>query len=196
MKKTIIASLALAFAAAFAYFGPLDMKLPGLAKPDQGAATSGEPGVAESGKPAKAAAYEKKETYFKLKNAAGGVIDLAAYAGKPVIVFFFTETCPYCRKAAPAMEKLYKAYGAKGFNLVGISLEDSPEGALNFAKSLGVTFPLAYGGGDIAAHYRAQGVPYIYALDSRHKIYDVWEGYDSSYDPEIEKTVKSLLAKK
>ncbi len=191
MKKTIIALLALAFALAFAYFGPLDMKLPGLQKPEQGTAAP-----QDSGKPAKAAAYEKKETYFKLGNAAGGTVDLASYSGKPVLVFFFTETCPYCRKAGPAMEKLNKAYGPKGLNLLGISLEDSPEGALNFAKSLGVTFPLAYDGGDIAAHYRAQGVPYIYALDSRHKIYDVWEGYDDSYYPEIEKTVKSLLSKK
>lgn len=191
MKKTIIAVLALGFALAFAYFGPLDLKLPAPAKPEQ-AADAGP----DSGQPAKAAAYEKKETYFKLGNAAGGTLDLASYAGKPVFVFFFTETCPYCRKAGPDMEKLYKAYGPQGLNMVGVSLEDSPDGALNFAKALGVTFPLAYGGGEIAANYRAQGVPYIYALDSRHKIYDVWEGYDGSYYPEIEKTVKSLLSKK
>ena len=194
MKKTIIALVALAFAAAFAYFGPLALKQPG-AIPAQGTPEVQADTNAAAGKPAKAAAYEKKETYFKLKNAAGGELDLAAYSGKPVFVFFFTETCPYCRKAAPAMEKLHKAYGPKGLNLVGISLDDSPDSALNFAKSLGVTFPLAYGGGEIAAHYRAQGVPYIYALDEKHKIYDVWEGYDDSYYPEIEKTVKSLLSK-
>ena len=193
MKKTVIAVLALALALAFAYFGPLgkarapENNDPATAVPSEGT---------EAGNPAKAAAYEKKETYFKLNNAAGGVIDLASYAGKPVLVLFFTETCPFCRKAGPAMEKLYKVYGPKGLNLVGISLEDTPGGALNYAKSLGVTLPLAYDGGEIAAHYRAQGVPYIYALDNQHKIYDVWEGYDSSYDPQIEKTIKDLLAKK
>ncbi len=196
MKKTITILLALAFAAAFAYFGPLGGKLPGHSKPDQGAAAVPGTGGTEPAAPAKAAAYEKKETYFKLGNAAGGELDLASYAGKPVFVFFFTETCPYCRKAGPAMEKFYKAYGPKGLNIIGVSLEDSPEGARNFAKSLGVTFPLAYDGGDTAARYRAQGVPYIYALDRRHKIYDVWEGYDSSYDPQIEKTIKDLLSKK
>lgn len=195
MKKTIIAVLALTFALAFAYFGPTGKK-PVIAEQEQAAAVRDNGAEENPGKPAKAAAYEKKDTYFKLKNAAGGIIDLASYSGKPVLVFFFTETCPYCRKAAPSMEKLYKAYGAKGLNIIGISLEDYPEGALNYAKSLGVTFPLAYGGGDIAAHYRAQGVPYIYALDAEHKIYDVWEGYDGSYDPQIEKTVKGLLAKK
>ena len=38
--------------------------------------------------------YNKKSTYFKLPNAAGGEIDLASYAGKSVVVMFFTETCP------------------------------------------------------------------------------------------------------
>lgn len=193
MKKTIIALVALAFALAFAYFGPLGIKVP---SPEEfKSAAAARPADAAAGKPAKAAAYQKRETYFKLRNAAGGVIDLAAYAGKPVFVFFFTENCPYCRKAGPAMEKLYKDYGPKGLNLLGVSLEDSPEGALNFAKSLGVTFPLAYNGGETAYHYRAQGVPYIYALDGEHKIYDVWEGYDGSYYPQIEKTAKTLLSK-
>ena len=55
---------------------------------------------------APAAGYAKKETYFKLPNAAGGELDLAAYAGKPVLVMFFTETCPYCRKAAPFIQQV------------------------------------------------------------------------------------------
>lgn len=194
MTKSAILSLTLAYAFAFAYFGPVGITLPGPEELNPAADTQNAAAQSGPGKPAKAAAYEKKETYFKLKNAAGGVIDLAAYSGKPVFVFFFTETCPYCRKAGPAMEKLYRTYGPKGLNLIGISLEDTPEGALNFSKDLGVTFKLAYDGGEIAAHYRAQGVPYIYALDGRHKIYDVWEGYDSSYYPQMEKTVKELLS--
>jgi thiol-disulfide isomerase/thioredoxin len=190
MNKLKIFILTAAYTACFAYYGPAGIKLPSLQ--DLIAAPSDQ--AAPDSRPAKGAAYEKKDTYFKLPAAAGGVIDLASYAGKPVFVFFFTETCPYCRKAGPALERIYKAYGPKGLNLIGISLEDTPEGALNYARSLGVTFPLAYAGQEISAHYRVQGVPYIYALDSGHSIYDVWEGYDESYDPQIEKTIKSLLS--
>jgi peroxiredoxin len=142
---------------------------------------------------APAGAYEQKDTYFKLPSAAGGEIDLASYAGKPVLVFFFTETCPYCRKAAPDMEKLYLKYGPFGLNFVGICLDDDADAPKNFAKDLGVTFPLAYGGLQVSRRYRTQGVPYIFLLDPSHKIYDVWEGYDESYLPQIQKTAEKLL---
>ena len=140
--------------------------------------------------------YAKKDTYFKLPNSAGGEIDLASYAGKPLIVMFFTETCPYCRKAAPFIQKVYSSYAAKGLSVVGILVQDSAQPALNFASDLGVTFPIAYKGGPISRNYRTQGVPYIYLLNKEHEIYDVWEGYDTSFDPAIIKAVETVLAKK
>ena len=103
MKKTIIAFVALAFALAFAYFGPLGIKIPSPEEFKSAAAV--QPAATAAGKPAKAAAYQKRETYFKLRNAAGGMLDLASYAGKPVFVFFFTENCPYCRKLAGDLVK-------------------------------------------------------------------------------------------
>ena len=143
-----------------------------------------------------AAAYAKKDTYFKLPGAAGGEVDLAAYAGKPVLVMFFTETCPYCRKAAPFIQQVYASYSAKGVGVVGILIQDSPRPALDFAADLGVTFPLAYKGKEISRNYRSQGVPYIYILTKEHEIYDVWEGYDPQYDASITKAIETVLAKK
>ncbi|MDO8806085.1 MAG: TlpA family protein disulfide reductase [Elusimicrobiota bacterium] len=151
---------------------------------------------ATAAQPQTAAPYAKKDTYFKLPNAAGGEIDLAAYAGKPVLVMFFTETCPYCRSAAPFIQKVYASYSPKGFGVVGILLQDSPQPALNFAADLGVAFPLAYSGKEISRNYRTQGVPYIYLLNKQHEIYDVWEGYDPRYDAAIIKAVETVLAKK
>ncbi|OGR78036.1 MAG: hypothetical protein A2X32_07875 [Elusimicrobia bacterium GWC2_64_44] len=142
------------------------------------------------------ASYVKKITYFRLPGAAGGEVDLASYAGKPVLVMFFTETCPYCRKAAPFIQKVASAYAPKGLATVGICVQDSAQAANNFAADFGVTFPLAYKGKEIARNYRTQGVPYIYLLTSDHEIYDVWEGYDPQYDAPITKAVETLLAKK
>jgi len=145
--------------------------------------------------PAGAAGYAKKETYFRLPNAAGGEIDLAAYAGKPVLVMFFTETCPYCRKAAPFIQKVHASHGP-GLGVVGICVQDSAQAAKNFAKDFSTTFPLAYKGKEISRNYRTQGVPYIYLLDKGHEVYDVWEGYDPQYDDSILKAVETVLAGK
>lgn len=139
--------------------------------------------------------YARKETYFKLPNAAGGEIDLAAYAGKPVLVMFFTETCPYCRKAAPFIQKVHASHGP-GLGVVGICVQDSAQAAKNFAQDFSVTFPLAYKGKEVSRKYRTQGVPYIYLLDKGHEVYDVWEGYDPQYDSSILKAVETVLAGK
>jgi len=140
--------------------------------------------------------YARKETYFKLPNAAGGEIDLAAYAGKPVLVMFFTETCPYCRKAAPFIQKVAASHGPKGLSVIGICVQDSAQAAKNFAQDFSLTFPLAYKGKEISRNYRTQGVPYIYLLDKGHEVYDVWEGYDPQYDGSIIKAVETVLAGK
>jgi len=141
-------------------------------------------------------AYAQKETYFKLPNAAGGEIDLAAYAGKPVLVMFFTETCPYCRKAAPFIQKVAASHGPKGLSVIGICVQDSAQAAKNFAQDFSLTFPLAYKGKEISRKYRTQGVPYIYLLDKGHEVYDVWEGYDPQYDASILKAAEAVLAGK
>jgi peroxiredoxin len=164
------------------------------AQPQQQPQEAALPAAAPAGK--NAAAYVKKDTYFRLPAARGGEIDLAAYAGKPVLLIFFTETCPYCRKAAPFMQKAASAYGPKGLNTIGICTQDSPQAARNFAADFGLTFPLAYGGKEIAANYRTRGVPYIYLLTKEHEIYDVWEGYDEKYDPSILQAIETVLAKK
>ncbi|MBI4351510.1 MAG: TlpA family protein disulfide reductase [Elusimicrobia bacterium] len=140
--------------------------------------------------------YVKKDTYFRLPNSAGGELDLASYAGKPVLVMFFTETCPYCRKAAPFIQKVSADYAPKGLATAGILVQDSAQPALNFAADFGVTFPIAYKGREISRKYRTQGVPYIYLLNRDHEIYDVWEGYDHEYDAPILKAVETVLAKK
>lgn len=138
--------------------------------------------------------YAKKATYFRLPGAAGGEVDLSAYAGRPVMVIFFTETCPYCRKAAPFIQKISTAYAQRGLGVVGICVQDSAQAALNYGKDFGLTFPLAYNGKEVSRNYKTQGVPYIYLLKKDHEIYDVWEGYDPQYDGPIVKAVETLLA--
>lgn len=178
MNKTATTIIALAYAAAFAYFGPLEIKLPRLDAP------------------AVAAAPELQTPLFRLPAAKGGEIDLAAYAGKPVMLIFFTESCPYCRLAGPALEKLSKTYGPKGLNVLGVSLDADKDSALNFARDLGITFPLAYDGREAFSEYRARGVPYIYLVDGNRKLYEVWEGYDESYAPVMRSAIEALLAGK
>lgn len=137
--------------------------------------------------------YEKKDSYFKLPDYKGGEIDLATYAGKPVMLMFFTESCPFCRKAAPFIEKVSRKYLSKGLATIGICVEDDPERAASFAQDFGLTFPLAYKGRDVARQYRTQGVPFIFLLTKEHVVYNVWPGYDPGFNEPIIQTIDALL---
>ncbi|HAF95544.1 MAG TPA: hypothetical protein DCG50_05805, partial [Elusimicrobia bacterium] len=137
--------------------------------------------------------YTRKSTYFKLPDLKGGEIDLADYAGKPVLLMFFTENCPYCRHAAPFIEKMHRTYSPKGLNVIGICVEENADAAKDFARGLGLTFQFAYKGGDLSIKYKAQGVPFIYLLNRNHVIYEMWGGYSPDFDPEIIENIEKVL---
>ena len=109
------------------------------------------------------------------------------------MVMFFTEGCPYCRKAAPFIEKMHLKYSSKGLNTIGIALEDEASSAEYFAKAFSLTFPIAYKGHEVSRQYKAQGVPYIYLLAKDHTIKDMWAGYDPTFDGAIQSGIEKII---
>ncbi|HOW89674.1 MAG TPA: TlpA disulfide reductase family protein [Elusimicrobiales bacterium] len=184
MHKTKILLLTAGYTLAFAYTGCKKADVP-----ETDAALAVESTV-QAGTPS---GYARKETYFKLPEHKGGEVDLSAYAGKPVMLMFFTEACPYCRKAAPFIERMHKEFAPKGLTTIGICLEDASSAAAGFARDFRLTFPVAYKGHDTARRYRAQGVPFIYLLSKDHSIRNFWAGYDEQFDAPIRKGIEELL---
>ncbi len=170
MKKAQILALTIGYVLAFSYYG-----------------------CKKSGAPAVEDQAAKTAASFKLPDYRGGEVDLAAYADKPVMLMFFTETCPYCRKAAPFIKKLSDQYASKGLNAIGICVEETAAPAAGFAKSFGLTFPIAYKGRDVAAQYKTQGVPYIFLLTKKHIVHNMWAGYDESFDKEIIEGIEDII---
>jgi len=170
MKKVQILALTIGYVLAFSYYG-----------------------CKKSGAPAGEGQAERTAAYFKLPDYRGGDVDLAAYDGKPVMLMFFTETCPYCRKAAPFIKKLSDQYASKGLSALGICVEDAAAPAAAFAKAFNLTFPVAYKGRDVAALYKTQGVPYIFLLTKKHIVHNVWAGYDESFDNEIIQGIEEII---
>ena len=170
MKKAQILALTIGYLLAFSYYGCKKGGAP--AAEDQAAETS---------------------AYFKLPDYKGGEVDLAAYAGKPVMLIFFTEGCPYCRKAAPFIKKMSDQYASKGLSTLGICVEDDAARAAGFAKSFDLTFPIAYKGRGVSVQYKTQGVPYIFLLTKKHIVHNVWAGYDESFDKEIIQGIEEII---
>lgn len=105
----------------------------------------------------KATSGDVADLGFIVKDMNGVDVKLSDYRGRPLIVNFWFVDCPPCRKEVPAFVDLVKKYGDKGFTILGLSVEDTPEAMRAFAEEYKVNYPLfvAKGRDDILEAYRA-----------------------------------------
>jgi thiol-disulfide isomerase/thioredoxin len=94
---------------------------------------------------------------FLVNDLDGGIISTADLHGKVVLVNFWATWCPPCREEIPELIELSKRYKDK-LQVIGVSMDDSPAGEVRqFAKQIGITYPVVMGSGAIEAEYG--GVP-------------------------------------
>lgn len=85
----------------------------------------------------------------------GGTFTLSDFRGeKPVIVDFFAEHCPNCRRSLPALEELAKKYeGQVEVVLVAI---DSAAATRRYVKNRPVSLPIVVGDNRVMRDYQVQ----------------------------------------
>lgn len=116
---------------------------------------------------------------FALKTTDGKVIKLSDFRGKVVIVDFWATWCPPCRAEIPDFIKLYSNYKDKGFQMLGISLD---QGGLNdvipFMKKYGINYPIMLGNDEVVAAYGGiRGIPTTFVIDKKGNVRAAFEGY-------------------
>ncbi|GAA4702319.1 TlpA disulfide reductase family protein [Nocardioides conyzicola] len=115
----------------------------------------------------------------------GPDVDLATLKG-PMIVNLWQSYCAPCRKEMPALQEFYEKHG-DAVPVLGIDTADmQPQAALEFAKKVGVTYPLlADPGGDLSGQKpfpRIQGYPYLAIIDADGDLAYQQLGGVGSYD--------------
>ena len=102
---------------------------------------------------------------FELKTMDGHAFSLSEELTRgPVVLAFFKVSCPTCQYALPFLERLEKAYGHKGVQIIGVSQNDSKETGA-FAKEFGITFPVLLDDTDkypVSNAYGLANVPSIF----------------------------------
>ena len=124
---------------------------------------------------------------FSLPNVDGTTVSLAQFSGKPLLIIFMCNHCPFVVHIRSALQQFVVEYQAKGMEIVGISSNDSggypqdgPEQMKVEAKSAGYTFPYLYDGTqEVAKAYKAACTPDIFLFDADHSL--VYRGqFDAS----------------
>lgn len=81
---------------------------------------------------------------FSLPNLQGERISIGRWDGDVVLVNFWATWCPPCRKEIPAFIEVLERYQDRGFQIVGVAIDD-PESVKAFVDDLGARYPQLIG---------------------------------------------------
>lgn len=133
----------------------------------------------------------------------GKQVLLSQYKGKVVMLGFYLTTCPHCKDTVKVIEKLYKEYGARGFQPLGVCINDMSKMLTgDFIREQGATFPIGYGARDSAYGYLQHPtmlqlyMPTIVLIDRKGTIIAQFMGGDLIFGKDLverEKNFRKLI---
>jgi peroxiredoxin len=115
---------------------------------------------------------------FELPDTEGRMVRLQDLRGKPILVMFICNHCPYVKHIANDLAQVTRKYMAKGVAVVGINSndpvgypDDSPQMMRLEARRRGYDFPYLFDGAqDVARAYDAQCTPDFFLYDAGHRL--------------------------
>ena len=113
----------------------------------------------------------KEPLDLKFEAVDGTTVDLAKLRGKVVLLDFWATWCGPCRMEIPNVVATYNGLHSQGFEIVGISLDQSKEQMVKFTKAAGMTWPEYFDGkswgNDISTRYGITAIPTAWLLDKK-----------------------------
>src|SRR6266566_7653883 len=131
---------------------------------------------------------------FSAKDLQGREISSADLRGKVVLIDFWATWCQPCKREMPGYQQLLDRYGSRGFAVIGFKFDTmaDTEDPLQFAKKIGVNYPLAVAPDDLKQKFGGiEGLPTTLLYDRQGKLRKTVVGFE--YTDVIESAVKPLL---
>ena len=131
---------------------------------------------------------------FTLQDMNGDELDLATLKGNVILLNFWATWCGPCKIEIPGFVELQEAYGDQGFQVLGLSVDDTADQIKPFAEQFAVNYPMLVGLGrdDFQEAYGPiWGLPVSVWIDREGTLCKTHMGIASKDDFEWE--LKSLL---
>jgi thiol-disulfide isomerase/thioredoxin len=82
---------------------------------------------------------------FTMKDVAGKNVTLADFKGKVMLLDFWATWCGPCKVEIPHFIDFQERYGRKGFQVVGISVDDTAEKLKPYVRDMKMNYPVLQG---------------------------------------------------
>ncbi len=118
-----------------------------------------------------------KPLELAFKAVDGRSVDLAAMKGKVVLIDFWATWCGPCVGELPHVLEAYHKLHDRGFEIVGISLDQEKDALEQFTKKRGMPWPQYFDGegwgNKFAQEFGITGIPAMWLIDRDGKLVDM-----------------------
>jgi len=130
---------------------------------------------------------------FTVTTIDGKKLSLSEYKGKVVLLDFWATWCTPCREEIPHFVEMQNQYGARGFQVIGISMDDDDGPVKKFYEEFKMNYPVAVGDDKLAEKFGGVlGLPVNFLIDREGRIHAKYLGA-TDYNT-IDKATVELLS--
>jgi peroxiredoxin len=91
-------------------------------------------------------ALPRKAPEFTIEEPSGQKILLSSFKGKIVVLEFLYTTCPHCQHESQELTKMFREFGPKGVQMLGIAFNDNAAVLVDgFKQQFNVGYPVGFG---------------------------------------------------
>jgi peroxiredoxin len=125
-------------------------------------------------------------------------LNFSQFAGKRMLLFYFSAKCPHCQHAAPFVQRLADELGAKGYGSLAIAIKwNSEDDIRGFIRDFGIRMPIMQDDSrEFGDNYGVGTIPVIYLVNEKGEFIR-WRSFNEDETPaEVRTAAASWPAKK
>jgi cytochrome c biogenesis protein CcmG/thiol:disulfide interchange protein DsbE len=137
---------------------------------------------------------DRKAPDFARKDLSGARLELKSFRGRVVLLNFWATWCAPCQVDMPVFATWQQQYGADGFQMIAISMDDDAAPVRRLLSSLNLNYPVVMGDAKLGERYGGVlGLPLTYLIDRNGMVRGRFQGETDL--KAIETQLKILLGK-